>query len=140
MIIFFTIRTTLPNKPIIPPQRPSGLAWLLTLWAALGTAAFYATEGPRERQQVIELKNMQRDLAVGLATELRQLRADDREAEPGLWRAKVQQYVAKHERLLLVAVGSGYGEGGGNNDGSLWTLPGCALFAISVLTTLGECL
>ncbi|XP_031782441.2 uncharacterized protein LOC100679891 isoform X2 [Nasonia vitripennis] len=111
-----------------------GLAWLLTLWAVLGAGAFYITEGPRERQQVVELKDMQRDLAVGLATELRQLRADEKEMEP-LWSNKVRQYVARHEKLLLIAVSSGYGEGG--NNGQLWTFPGCVLFAISVLTTLG---
>lgn len=78
---------------------------------------------------------MQRDLAVGLATELRQLRADEKEMEP-LWSNKVRQYVARHEKLLLIAVSSGYGEGGDN--GQLWTFPGCVLFAISVLTTLGK--
>lgn len=107
----------------------------MSLWAVLGAGAFYVTEGPRERQQIVELKDMQRDLAVGLATELRQLRADEKEMEP-LWSNKVKQYVARHERLLLVAVSSGYGEGG--DSGQLWTFPGCVLFAISVLTTLGN--
>ena len=100
-----------------------------------GAASFYATEGPREREQVLELKDMQRDLAVGLATELRQLRANEQEMEP-LWSNKVRQYVAKHEKLLLAAVSSGYGEGG--DGGQLWTFPGCLLFSISLLTTLGE--
>ncbi|XP_058793786.1 uncharacterized protein LOC131665731 [Phymastichus coffea] len=111
-----------------------GLAWLLSLWAVLGAGAFYATEGPRERQQVVQLKDMQRELAIGLATELRQLQSADREMEP-LWSNKVRQYVAEHERLLLAAVSSGYGEGG--EGGRLWTFPGCLLFAVSVLTTLG---
>ncbi|XP_066593917.1 potassium channel subfamily K member 10-like isoform X2 [Prorops nasuta] len=112
-----------------------GLAWLLSIWAMAGAAAFCATEGPREREQVVELKDMQRDLAVGLAMELRQLRTEqDQDVEP-LWSNKVRQYVAKHEKLLLVAVSSGYGEGG--NDGQLWTFPGSVLFAISILTTLG---
>ncbi|CAD6240523.1 GSCOCG00008827001-RA-CDS [Cotesia congregata] len=112
-----------------------GLAWLLTFWAIAGAAAFYATEGPRETKQVAELKDMQRDLAVGLATELRQLKASEEEMEP-LWSNKVRQYVAKHEKLLLAAVNSGYGEGG--ESGELWTFSGCILFAISLLTTLGE--
>lgn len=78
---------------------------------------------------------MQRDLAVGLATELRQLRTEeDQDVEP-LWSDKVRQYVAKHEELLLIAVNSGYGEGG--NAGQFWTFPGCVLFAISLITTLG---
>ncbi|XP_014206935.1 uncharacterized protein LOC106638336 [Copidosoma floridanum] len=111
-----------------------GLAWLLTMWAVLGASAFYVTEGPRERQQVVELKHMQRDLAVNLATELRQLKADDKETEP-MWSHKIRQYVARHEKMLLMAVSSGYGEGG--ESGQLWTYPGCVLFAISVLTTLG---
>lgn len=105
------------------------------IWTVAGAAAFCATEGPREREQVVSLKNMQRDLAVGLATELRQLRTkQDQDVEP-LWSDKVRQYVAKHEELLLVAVSSGYGEGG--NSGQLWTFPGCVLFAISLITTLG---
>ncbi|XP_015593302.1 TWiK family of potassium channels protein 7 [Cephus cinctus] len=111
-----------------------GLTALLILWALGGAASFYATEGPREREQVVELKDMQRDLAIGLATELRQLRSQDREVEP-IWSNKVQQYVAKHEELLLAAVNAGYGESGG--QGQIWTFPGCILFAISLLTTLG---
>ncbi|XP_071573297.1 uncharacterized protein [Temnothorax nylanderi] len=112
-----------------------GLLWILVIWTVAGAAAFCATEGPREREQVVSLKNMQKDLAVGLATELRQLRTEqDQDVEP-LWSDKVRQYVAKHEELLLIAVSSGYGEGG--NSGQLWTFPGCVLFAISLITTLG---
>ncbi|XP_072750998.1 uncharacterized protein [Anoplolepis gracilipes] len=112
-----------------------GLLWLLVMWTVAGAAAFCAAEGPREREQVVSLKSMQKDLAVGLATELRQLRTErDQDVEP-LWSDKVRQYVAKHEELLLVAVSSGYGEGG--NSGQLWTFPGCVLFAISLITTLG---
>lgn len=105
------------------------------MWTVAGAAAFCAAEEPREREQVVSLKNMQKDLAIGLATELRQLRTErDEDVEP-LWSDKVRQYVAKHEELLLVAVSSGYGEGG--NSGQLWTFPGCVLFAISLITTLG---
>ncbi|XP_043289195.1 uncharacterized protein [Venturia canescens] len=111
------------------------LAWLLIFWTMTGAASFYATEGPREREQVLELKDMQRDLAVGLATELRQLKAEEQEMEP-LWSNKVRQYVVKHEKLLLAAVNSGYGEGG-DGAGQLWTFPGCILFSISLITTLG---
>jgi hypothetical protein len=78
---------------------------------------------------------MQKELAVGLATDLRQLRTEqDQDIEP-LWSDKVRQYVVKHEELLLNAVSSGYNEGG--NSGQLWTFPGCILFAISLITTLG---
>ncbi|XP_076172175.1 uncharacterized protein LOC143149049 isoform X2 [Ptiloglossa arizonensis] len=112
-----------------------GLTWLLTIWAVVGAFAFCATEGPREREQVIKLKNMQKNLAIGLATELRQLRTEqDEDVEP-LWSSKVHQYVIKHEEVLLMAVNAGYGESG--NGGQLWTFPGCVLFAISLLTTLG---
>ncbi|XP_018405142.1 PREDICTED: uncharacterized protein LOC108781618, partial [Cyphomyrmex costatus] len=112
-----------------------GLLWLLVIWTVAGAAAFCATEGPREREQIVSLKNMQKDLAIGLATELRQLRTErDQDVEP-LWSNKVGQYVVKHEQLLLIAVNSGYGEGG--NNGQLWTFPGCVLFAISLITTLG---
>ncbi|XP_011503039.1 PREDICTED: uncharacterized protein LOC105366330 [Ceratosolen solmsi marchali] len=149
--VFPTLKDIVDENKILDPKKSSrifryfrflgrialcqfGLAWLLTLWTILGAGAFYITESPRELHQVIELKDMQRDLAVGLATELRQLRANDEETEP-LWSAKVRQYVARHEKLLLVAVSSGYGEGGDN--GQLWTFPGCVLFAVSVITTLG---
>lgn len=113
-----------------------GLVWLLSIWAIAGAAAFCATEGPREREQVVELKDMQKDLAVGLATELRQLRTENEEDMEPLWSDKVRRYVAKHEQLLLAAVNSGYGEA--NDGGQLWTFPGCVLFAVSLLTTLGE--
>ncbi|XP_051175973.1 TWiK family of potassium channels protein 7-like isoform X3 [Leptopilina boulardi] len=111
-----------------------GLAWLLTFWVVAGAAAFYTTEGPREREQVLKLKNIQRDLAVGLATELRQLKAKEEEMEP-LWSNKVKQYVNKHEKVLLLAVNAGYGEGG--QSGQLWNFSGCVLFAIALITTLG---
>ena len=78
---------------------------------------------------------MQRDLAVGLATELRQLKAEEEEMEP-LWSNKVKQYVSRHEKLLLMAVSSGYGEGG--QSGQLWNFSGCVLFSIALLTTLGN--
>ncbi|XP_043258804.1 uncharacterized protein LOC122401016 [Colletes gigas] len=112
-----------------------GLSWLLTIWAIAGAFAFCATEGPREREQVVKLKNMQKTLAVGLATELRQLRTEQEEDVEPLWSNKVHQYVAKHEEVLLMAVSAGYGESG--NAGQLWTFPGCVLFSISLLTTLG---
>ncbi|XP_012278342.1 TWiK family of potassium channels protein 7 isoform X1 [Orussus abietinus] len=116
-----------------------GLLWLLSLWAVAGSAAFYATEGPREREQVLKLKDMQGDLAVGLAEELRGIETDNPDMLPR-WNQKVQRYVAEHEKLLLAAVSSGYGEGGYGYDGGggqLWTFPGCVLFASSLLTTLG---
>lgn len=113
-----------------------GLTWLLTIWAIAGAVAFCAIEGPREREQVVKLKDMQKDLAVGLATELRQLRTEKEEDVEPLWSNKVHQYVEKHEKLLLMAVSSGYGESG--NSGQLWTFPGCILFALSLLTTLGN--
>ncbi|XP_076757671.1 uncharacterized protein LOC143427420 isoform X1 [Xylocopa sonorina] len=112
-----------------------GLLWLLIIWTIVGALAFCATEGPRERDQVVILKNMQRDLSVGLATELRQLRTEKEEDLEPLWSNKVQHYVAKHEQLLLMAVSTGYGENGGG--GQLWTYSGCILFALSLLTTLG---
>ncbi|XP_046742236.1 uncharacterized protein LOC124408943 [Diprion similis] len=108
-----------------------GLAWLLSLWAIAGAAAFYSTEGPREREQVADLAAKQRGLAISLATELRQVKAE----EP-IWVSTVQSYFLKHENLLLGAVSSGYGESGGGG-GQVWTFPGCFLFAVSLLTTLG---
>ncbi|KZC09947.1 PREDICTED: TWiK family of potassium channels protein 7-like [Dufourea novaeangliae] len=112
-----------------------GLTWLLTIWAIVGAVVFCAIEGPREREQVVTLKHMQKSLAVGLATELRQIRTEKEEDVEPLWADKVHEYVAKHEEVLLMAVSAGYGENG--NSGQLWTFPGCILFSISLLTTLG---
>lgn len=64
-----------------------------------------------------------------MATSLRQISEHSEE-----WPKAVRKYMKKHEALLLEAVSAGYGEGGG---GSIWTYPGCILFAISLLTTLG---
>lgn len=108
------------------------MVWLLSIWAVAGAAAFYSTEGPREREQVADLYQMQKELAIDLATELRQVKAD----EP-IWGITIDKYVSKHEKFLLAAVSSGYGEGGGGG-GQIWTFPGCILFAVSLLTTLGE--
>lgn len=105
---------------------------MISFWAIAGAAAFYSTEGPREREQVRELAAMQKELAISLATELRQVKAE----EP-IWGNTVQRYVIKHEKLLLAAVSSGYGESGGGG-GQVWTFPGCFLFAVSLLTTLGK--
>ncbi|GLV35360.1 uncharacterized protein CBL_01490 [Carabus blaptoides fortunei] len=107
-----------------------GLTVIIITWALLGAAAFHETEGPREREQAEELATLQYNLAVGLASELRQVVPH----EP-VWLSMVQNYFAKHETLLLDAVSSGYGEGGGG--GHIWTYPGCLLFAVSLLTTLG---
>ncbi|XP_034176356.2 uncharacterized protein LOC117602439 isoform X5 [Osmia lignaria lignaria] len=112
-----------------------GLFWFLITWAIVGAIVFCAIEGPREREQVTILKDLQNDLSVSLATELRQLRTEKEEDLEPLWSVKVEKYVAKHEELLLRAVSSGYGESG--NSGELWTLPGCILFSLSLLTTLG---
>lgn len=100
----------------------------------VGASAFYGTEGPRERHQTLELKDQQKELAVSLAMELRQLQTKEEDVEPQ-WSKKVQVYMSKHEKILLKAVNAGYGEGG--ETGQLWTFPGCILFAISLLTTLG---
>ena len=104
---------------------------MLTLWAVLGAFAFYLTEGPRERVQVNGLKHETSILAVDMATELRYLRDSN-----GAWIDTIQKYLLKHEQKVLVAVNSGYGEGG--NHGQLWTFPGCMLFSIAILTTLGN--
>nr|CAD7393569.1 unnamed protein product [Timema cristinae] len=107
-----------------------GLTVILFLWALLGAAAFEATEGPREEEQMRDLRRMQSELAVELSTELRLVKQ-----ERYVWRDTVQKYMAKHEGLLLEAVSAGYGEGGGG--GKIWSYAGCLLFAVSLLTTLG---
>lgn len=72
---------------------------------------------------------MQHDLSKDLANELNE--TDNR---VDTWPATIHKYFEKHELLFLEAVGAGYGEGGGGN---IWTYPGCILFSVSLLTTLG---
>lgn len=65
-----------------------------------------------------------------MATALRQVSEHSE-----VWPKTIYKYMAQHETLLLEAVSAGYGEGG---DGKIWTYPGCILFAVSLLTTLGK--
>ncbi|KAB0800052.1 hypothetical protein PPYR_07932 [Photinus pyralis] len=106
-----------------------GLTLILLNWALLGAAAFYHTEGPREEQQTEDLQSVQKELSIDLATELRQV-----SQHTEVWPQTVQKFMARYEGLLLNAVSSGFGEGGA---GFIWTYPGCILFAVSLLTTLG---
>lgn len=107
----------------------AGLTIILVIWALLGAYAFYVTEGPRELNQSEILAKMQHDLSKDLANELNE--TDNR---VDMWPATIHKYFEKHELLFLEAVGAGYGEGGGGN---IWTYPGCILFSVSLLTTLG---
>ncbi|XP_066245435.1 potassium channel subfamily K member 6-like isoform X2 [Euwallacea similis] len=107
----------------------AGLTLILFIWALLGAFAFYNTEGPREQKQSQTLATIQRDLSRALATELNQT-----ENHLASWSSTIHKYFEKHELLFLEAVGAGYGEGGGGN---IWTYPGCILFSVSLLTTLG---
>ncbi|XP_022901546.1 uncharacterized protein [Onthophagus taurus] len=106
-----------------------GLTIILLSWALLGAFAFYQTEGPREQEQAKELKKLQDELTIDLSTDLI---SSDKEG----WNKIINKYALKHETLLLEAVSAGYGEGGGEG-GRIWTYPGCILFAVSLLTTLG---
>ncbi|KAK5643992.1 hypothetical protein RI129_007837 [Pyrocoelia pectoralis] len=106
-----------------------GLTFILVNWALLGAAAFYQTEGPREEEQTEDLKSVQKELSIDLATELRQVYQHSE-----AWPQTVQKFMVRYEALLLNAVSSGYGEGG---SGFIWTYPGCILFSVSLLTTLG---
>lgn len=106
-----------------------GLTFILINWALLGAAAFYKTEGPREVQQTEDLEIVQKELSIDLATDLRQVSQHSE-----VWPQTVQKYMLRYENLFLTAVGSGYGEGG---EGFIWTYPGCILFSVSLLTTLG---
>ncbi|KAG5880759.1 hypothetical protein JTB14_010942 [Gonioctena quinquepunctata] len=106
-----------------------GLTVVVVIWALLGALAFFKTEGPRELQQSGTLAKIQKDLSIELATNLKQ--TEDLQDE---WPSTIHKYFEKHEVLFLDAVGAGFGEGGGGN---IWTYPGCILFAVSLLTTLG---
>ncbi|XP_057657976.1 uncharacterized protein LOC130894939 isoform X3 [Diorhabda carinulata] len=86
-------------------------------------------ESPRELAQAGILAKIQKDLSVELAAELKK-----NEDQPELWSSLIHTYFEKHEKVFLEAVGAGFGEGGGGN---IWTYPGCVLFAVSLLTTLG---
>lgn len=74
----------------------------------------------------------QNELAINLATHLNNHLSENNRT---VSESTVQRYLAKHEKFLLKAVSAGYGEGGG---GRIWIYPGCILFAISLLTTLGK--
>lgn len=106
-----------------------GLTIIVITWALLGAYAFFKTEGPRELKQSETLAKIQKDLSHSLATELRQT-----EDHLETWPKIIHKYFEKHETLFLEAVGAGFGEGGGGN---IWTYPGCILFSVSLLTTLG---
>ncbi|CAG9762431.1 unnamed protein product [Ceutorhynchus assimilis] len=105
-----------------------GLTIVVIIWALIGAYAFYNTEGPREQQQTQTLAKIQRDLSTELATYLSN--SDHVDAWPDM----IHKYFEKHETFFLEAVGAGFGEGGGGN---IWTYPGCILFSVSLLTTLG---
>lgn len=90
---------------------------------------FYYYLGPRELQQLKDLRSIQNQLAIELGTDLRQINPFEK-----TWNNTIRKYFAKHENYILEAVSTGFGEGGG---GSIWTYPGSILFAVSLLTTLG---
>lgn len=77
------------------------------------------------------LQNVQENINAKLSSEL----VRDHFTQNESWPKVIEKYLHEHEVLLLEAVSAGYGEGGG---GSIWTYPGCILFAVSLLTTLGE--
>lgn len=76
------------------------------------------------------MRKVQNDLSIELATNLRLVHEHE-----DVWPNTIKKYMARHEQLLLEAVSAGFGEGGG---GRIWTYPGCILFAVSLLTTLGN--
>lgn len=88
----------------------------------------YVLIGPRELEQSENLAKLQNNLSVNLAKTLQQ-------TDQQHWTFIINNYLKKHETSLLEAVSAGLGEGGG---GSIWTYPGCILFAVSLLTTLGK--
>ncbi|KAL3265272.1 hypothetical protein HHI36_009482 [Cryptolaemus montrouzieri] len=106
-----------------------GLTVIVFGWALLGAYAFYKTEGPREFAQQEHMNQTQKELSIELATELRLI-----ETHSEQWPELIGRYMQKHEDLLMKAVGEGFGEGG---EGHIWTYPGCILFGVSLLTTLG---
>lgn len=85
--------------------------------------------GPREQKQSETLAQIQKDLSTALAVDLNNSEHLD------TWPTMIHRYFEKHETLFLEAVGAGFGEGGGGN---IWTYPGCILFSVSLLTTLGK--
>lgn len=76
------------------------------------------------------MKQTQKELSIQLATDLRQISQYEKN-----WINTIEKYFLKHEKYILDAVSAGFGEGGGGN---IWTYPGCILFAVSLLTTLGK--
>ncbi|XP_045479538.1 TWiK family of potassium channels protein 18-like [Harmonia axyridis] len=106
-----------------------GLTLVVFGWALLGAYAFYKTEGPREFGQQEQMEQTQKELSIELATSLRQTEGHNEN-----WPKVIERYMQQHEDVLLKAVAAGFGEGG---QEKIWTYPGCILFAVSLLTTLG---
>lgn len=49
------------------------------------------------------------------------------------WDKIIEKHMASHEKILAEG-GTGMGQ---VTSGHVWTLPGCVLFAVSLITTLG---
>ncbi|XP_019870502.2 potassium channel subfamily K member 2 isoform X2 [Aethina tumida] len=104
-----------------------GLTLILFIWALVGAYGFLITEGPREQQQSDDIIRIQDEIALELTDQLEKSTHTN-------WPEVMHKYMDKHKKLLLEAVSAGYGEGG---EGRIWTYPGCILFSVSLLTTLG---
>ncbi|CAH0561362.1 unnamed protein product [Brassicogethes aeneus] len=105
-----------------------GLTVLLVFWALVGAYGFHITEGPRELQKSKDIQKIQNEISQELSATLQ------KDKDTGSWPATVNRYLEKHKTLILDAVSEGYGE---SRSGSIWTYPGCILFSVSLLTTLG---
>lgn len=105
-----------------------GLAVFLFIWTLLGAAAFQATEGEREAGLVRELRLLEGRLSMDLAAELRRP-----QPENAWWRI-LERGIRRQEEALAEAIASGYAA----NGGTIWNYAGSLLFAVTMLTTIGN--
>lgn len=103
----------------------AGMAVFLLLWTLLGAWAFHATEGPREGALGLEVRLVQGRIGSALADQLRQ-------PNQRSWKA-IEDALQRHEAAVADAINAGFASGG-----VLWNFAGSLLFAVNMLTTIGE--
>jgi len=103
----------------------AGMIVFLLVWTLMGAYAFHATEGPREAGLGLEVHILQSRLAASLSDQLRQ-------PNQRAWKS-VDEVLQRHETAVADAINAGYASGG-----VIWNFAGSLLFAVNMLTTIGE--
>ncbi|KAF6199771.1 hypothetical protein GE061_006069, partial [Apolygus lucorum] len=121
-----------PNVPIVTLTRllmcQATIALFLLVWVVFGALVFYLTEGPYEMAKVEKLESLEKELIIELATDLR-LIAPENNSD---WMATIAKYTVRHADVVRNGTVDSYG-----SQQPFWTFPGCIMFCVSLLTTLG---